>query len=72
MDSWVITMMLGASIFLGGLALIAFLWGIKSGQFDDKEKMMNQPLYDNEDDLNTAAEQERKKKTLKEKQYRPE
>ena len=34
MDSWVIAMMLGASIFLGGLALIAFLWGIKSGQFD--------------------------------------
>ena len=72
MDSWVIAMMLGASIFLGGLALIAFLWGIKSGQFDDKEKMMNQPLLDDEDELNIAAEQERKKHELKEKNYRPE
>ncbi|MDX1296508.1 MAG: cbb3-type cytochrome oxidase assembly protein CcoS [Sulfurimonadaceae bacterium] len=72
MDSWVIVMMLGASIFLGGLALIAFLWGIKSGQFDDKEKMMNRPLYDDEDELNIAAEQERKKRELKEKNYRPE
>ena len=72
MDSWIIEMMLGASIFLGGLALIAFLWGIKSGQFDDKEKMMNHPLYDGEDELNRAAEQERKREALKKKNYRPE
>ncbi len=72
MDSWVIMMMLGGSIFLGGLALIAFLWGIKSGQFDDKEKMMNHPLYDDEDELNRAAEQERKREALKKKNYRPE
>ena len=65
-------MMLGASIFLGGLALIAFLWGIKSGQFDDKEKMMNHPLYDGEDELNRAAEQERKREALKKNNYRPE
>jgi len=72
MDSWVIAMMLGVSIFLGGLALIAFLWGIKSGQFDDEEKFLNQALFDGEDGLNDAAEQERKKKELKKKNYRPE
>jgi cbb3-type cytochrome oxidase maturation protein len=72
MDSWVIAMMLGASLFLGAIALVAFLWGIKSGQFDDKEKMMNQPLYDDEDELNDAAEQERKRKELQKKNYRPE
>ena len=38
MDSWVIAMMLGVSIFLGSIALVAFLWGIKSGQFDDEQK----------------------------------
>lgn len=38
MDSWVIAMMLGASLFLGGIALVAFLWGIKNGQFDDEKK----------------------------------
>ena len=72
MDSWVIAMMLGASIFLGAIALLAFLWGIKTGQFDDKEKFLNQALYDDEDELNTAAEQERKKEALKKKNYRPE
>ena len=72
MDSWVVAMMLGASLVLGGIALIAFLWGIKSGQFDDKEKFLNSALYDDESELNDAAEQERKKKKLKEKNYRPE
>ncbi len=72
MDSWVIAMMLGASLILGGVALIAFLWGIKSGQFDDKEKFLNAALYDDESELNDAAEQERKKKKLQEKNYRPE
>jgi len=72
MDSWVIAMMLGASIFLGSIALIAFLWGIKSGQFDDKEKFLNQALYDGEDALNDAAEQERKREALKKKNYKPE
>jgi len=38
MDTWVVAMMMGVSIFLGGLGLIAFLWGIKSGQFDDEDK----------------------------------
>ena len=72
MDSWVVSMMLGASLFLGAIALTAFLWGIKSGQFDDETKMMNQVHFDGEDDLNDAAEQERKKEKLKKKNYRPE
>lgn len=73
MDSWVIAMMLGASLFLGGVALVAFMWGIKNGQFDDETKMMNQVLYDDEAELNDAAEQQRKReKSLKKKEYKPE
>ena len=72
MDSWVIAMMLGVSIFLGSIALIAFLWGIKSGQFDDEEKFRNQALFDGEDALNDAAELERKKEALRKKNYSPE
>ena len=72
MDSWVIAMMLGASIVLGGLALIAFLWGIKSGQFDDKEKFLNQARFDSDSDLKDAVEKERKKESLKKREYRPE
>ena len=71
MDSWVIAMMLGASLLLGGVALVAFLWGIKNGQFDDEKKMMNQVLYDDEAELNDAANQQRKKESLKE-NYKPE
>lgn len=72
MDSWVIAMMLGASLFLGAVALAAFLWGIKNGQFDDQTKMMNQVLYDDEQELNDLAKQEQKQKEARKKEYRPE
>ena len=71
MDSWVITMMLGASIFLGAIALFAFLWAIKNGQFDDEEKFLNAAKFDGVDELNDAVNQERKKEELK-KNYKPE
>lgn len=71
MDNWVIAMMLGASIFLGAVALFAFLWAIKNGQFDDEEKFLNAAKFDGEDELNDAVNQERKKKELK-RNYRPE
>ena len=71
MDSWVIAMMLGVSVFLGAIALFAFLWAIKSGQFDDEEKFLNAAKFDGEDELNDAYEQEVKKDKLK-KRYKPE
>ena len=71
MDDWVITMMLSVSLFLGALALGAFLWAIKNGQFDDEEKFLNASKFDSEDDLNDAVKQELKKERLK-KSYRPE
>ena len=71
MDNWVIIMMLGASIFLGAIALFAFLWALKSGQFDDEEKFLNAVKFDGEEELNDAYEQEKKKEKLK-KSYKPE
>jgi len=59
-------MMLGISLILGALALIGVMWAIKSGQFDDEEKTMNTVLFDGEEELNEAAEKERRKK-----EYRP-
>jgi cbb3-type cytochrome oxidase maturation protein len=70
-DNWVIAMMLGASIFLGAIALFAFLWAIKNGQFDDEEKFLNAAKFDGEDELNDALKQEQKKKDLK-RHYTPE
>ncbi|MDD2358055.1 MAG: cbb3-type cytochrome oxidase assembly protein CcoS [Thiovulaceae bacterium] len=72
MDSWVIAMMLGVSIFLGSIALVAFLWGIKSGQFDDEQKFLNAVKFDTQEDLNDAVDQEKKAKELKKKNYTPE
>jgi len=71
MDSWVIAMMLGASLLLGATALVAFLWAIKNGQFDDEEKFLNAAKFDGEDELNDAIKKEQKKENLK-KSYRPE
>ena len=71
MDDWVIAMMLGASIFLGAVALFAFLWAIRNGQFDDEEKFLNAAKFDGEDELNDAVSQERKREELK-KSYKPE
>ncbi|MDQ1268452.1 MAG: hypothetical protein QG560_1095 [Campylobacterota bacterium] len=71
MDNWVIAMMLGVSIFLGAVALFAFLWAIRNGQFDDEEKFLNAAKFDGEDELNDALKQEQKKESLK-KSYKPE
>ncbi len=71
MDSWIIVMMLTASLFLGALALFAVLWAIKNGQFDDEEKFLNGAKFDGVDDLNDAVELEKKREKLK-RDYRPE
>ncbi|MDP3465206.1 MAG: cbb3-type cytochrome oxidase assembly protein CcoS [Sulfuricurvum sp.] len=72
MDSWVVAMMLGASLVLGATALAAFLWGIKNGQFDDEKKMMSQVHFDDEKELNDLADQQKKREALKKKEYKPE
>ena len=73
MDSSIIAMMLGASVFLGAIALLGFLWAVKNGQFDDEEKFLNAVHFDSEDELNDAVNLERKKEKLKKKrEYRPE
>lgn len=39
------------ALFLGGLGLIAFLWSLKHGQYDDMEGAAARILNDDEDDL---------------------
>ncbi len=67
MSSWIIAMMLGASILLGGFGLWALLWGIKTGQFDDKNKFIDGALLDSEEALQDAVMMEEKKKKIIEK-----
>lgn len=66
-DSTTITLSftLFISIILGVIGLIAFLWGLRSGQFDDSEKFTSMALFDGEDELNDAKAQEEKLKKKK-------
>ncbi len=75
MNDSIIILMLGVSVFLGALALFGIMWAIKTGQFDDEEKFLNQVQFDGNEELNDAAEQENKRKSMKKKKeggYRPE
>lgn len=38
-----------AALFLGLLGLLAFLWALKSGQFDDLDGAAHRILFDDED-----------------------
>lgn len=46
--------------------LLLFIWGAKTGQFDDSNKMVDGLLFDSEDDLNDAINKEKKVKDAKE------
>jgi len=72
MSPWIIGMMLGVSVFLGSIAVVALMWAIKKGQFDDEEKFLNAVKFDTVEDLNDAAKLQQKKERLKKKEYKPE
>ncbi len=75
MSENIVILMLGVSTFLGALGLIALLWGVKTGQFDDESKFIDGARYDNEEDLRDAKMMEEKRKEREERRkrdYRPE
>ena len=37
------------ALFLGGLGLAAFIWSLRSGQYDDLEGAAHRILFDDED-----------------------
>ncbi len=76
MSDNIIILMIGVSTFLGALGLLALLWGVKSGQFDDQSKFIDATRFDNEEDLRDAAmmeekRQKRAKKKKEDKSYMP-
>ncbi|MGT0076016.1 cbb3-type cytochrome oxidase assembly protein CcoS [Helicobacter pylori] len=60
MNTEILTIMLVVSVLMGLMGLIAFLWGVKSGQFDDEKRMLESVLYDSTSDLNEAILQEKR------------
>lgn len=62
MNTEILTIMLVVSVLMGLVGLIAFLWGVKSGQFDDEKRVLESVLYDSTSDLNEAILQEKRQK----------
>ncbi|HIP18352.1 MAG TPA: cbb3-type cytochrome oxidase assembly protein CcoS [Sulfurovum sp.] len=74
MSENIVILMISVSTFLGALGLIALLWGVKTGQFDDQSKFIDAARYDGEEELRDAAmmqekkEEQKKKREAKEKE----
>ena len=74
MSENIVILMISVSTFLGAIGLVALLWAVRTGQFDDESKFIDATRFDNEEDLRDAAMMEEKKKArkrTKEKGYRP-
>jgi cbb3-type cytochrome oxidase maturation protein len=52
----VILILLIASISIAGLFLFAFLWGVKSGQFEDDYSPSSRILFDDKPSTNTKTQ----------------
>ncbi|MEX0582272.1 MAG: cbb3-type cytochrome oxidase assembly protein CcoS [Sneathiella sp.] len=46
----VLIYLIPVALFLGGLGLAAFLWSLKSGQYEDLDGAANRILIDDEED----------------------
>jgi cbb3-type cytochrome oxidase maturation protein len=46
----VLLLLIPIALGLGGLGLAAFLWALKSGQYDDMEGAANRILFDDPED----------------------
>ena len=61
----ILSLMLFRSLILGSLGVIGFVWGLRSGQFDDEKKFTHGLLFDDEEELRDAAKKEGAKKETK-------
>lgn len=69
-DTLLFMLVVGIAIS-AGLLLLA-VWAVKTGQFDDSNRMLNNPLYDSVEDLNDAIKKEHKIKEAKQKREKKE
>lgn len=67
MSEDIVILMISVSTFLGSLGLIALIWAVKTGQFDDHSKFIDAVRHDNVEDLQDAAMMSEKQKKHKEK-----
>ena len=67
MSENIVILLISISTFLGAIGLMALIWAVRTGQFDDHSKFTDAVRHDNEDDLQDAAMMQAKKKAYKEK-----
>ena len=67
MSESIVILMISVSTFLGALGLIALLWGVKTGQFDDQSKFIDAARFDGEEELRDAAMMQDRQKEQKKK-----
>jgi len=67
MSENIVILMIGVSTLLGAIGLVALIWAVKTGQFDDHSKFIDAVRHDNEEDLQDAAMIAEKKKAYKKK-----
>ncbi len=65
MSEEIVILMIGVSTFLGALGLLALIWAVKTGQFDDHYKFIDAVKHDNEEDLRDAVMMAEKKEAYK-------
>ena len=63
----IVIMMIGISTILGVIGLIALIWAVRTGQFDDQSKFIDAVKSDNTEDLRDAVSLSEKKRIYKEK-----
>jgi cbb3-type cytochrome oxidase maturation protein len=56
-------LLIGVSLFAALIFLGAFIWAVKSGQFDDNKTPSIRMLFDDETDVPADEEKENKKET---------
>lgn len=74
MSEGIVILMIGVSTFLGAIGLLALIWAVRTGQFDDASKFVDAVHHDNEEDLRDAVMMDEKRKAHKKKRessYRP-
>ncbi|KIM06279.1 MAG: cytochrome oxidase maturation protein Cbb3 [Sulfurovum sp. FS08-3] len=67
MSESIIILMLSVSTLLGALGLVALIWGVRTGQFDDQTKFIDGARFDNEEEYKDALMMDEKKKTRQKK-----
>ena len=70
-DDTLFFMLIVGIIISAGLLLI-FVWAVKSGQFDDSNKIVNGLLFDSTEDLNDAINKDKNSKEAKENKIKSE